>query len=661
MGINRIKLQSGSQLEAEAAAKAAAQDPELNLTRQKLFGQNYIDDLARGQGIAQYYSSFGIPPAAEASVPETTAPVPITPVGGGADMGQVDTIPFTPVDGGQGNVVSPTTQPIDPTGMLPQIPEVPFSFPMGGGADMATVPAADTGDITIRPAFDTLGLQNSQNLYNYATQLIDRGQGDVLVNTGDSSLGTMSIRDLQKLASDKINDARMQYNVLSKGALDETIPGVTPIADLPMVQTIQIGDNVYDAVTGELISGTGEAVDEEGFNILDFLPFGEKSITGALLRGAKELLPEQDPRVGIIDELYDRDDIGRISEGELMAGYNPVSGGFLNTISGGRIGTPTQYGLQDAYQERIDTIEKTLADKYPDGDYSGTQLDERLAALKEAKAKEADALGITQADAQRDAEAKMRQTIADAERFNLGAEELGEMDTTAENIIVPPVKPSRAEKAEELFEDIQIVDTPGGEIYVNTDSGEAFSSAAEAIEAKEAAAAAAEQERIQAEAREAFRIAQQREADQAFAEQAAKERAEASARAAQKAAAERAAKAAIAKVEAEAAARRQDDNRGGGGGGGGARSGGSSRGGTSATSSGLGNLGFSDIRLKENIELIGKSPSNINIYKFNYRNNSTVYQGTMAHEVPWASVKHANGYMMVDYDKVDVEFKKYAS
>jgi len=85
----------------------------------------------------------------------------------------------------------------------------------------------------------------------------------------------------------------------------------------------------------------------------------------------------------------------------------------------------------------------------------------------------------------------------------------------------------------------------------------------------------------------------------------------------------------------------------------------SSRGGTSATSSGLGNLGFSDIRLKENVELIGKSPSNINIYKFNYKDNSTTYQGVMAHEVPWANVKHSNGYMMVDYDKVDVEFKKW--
>jgi hypothetical protein len=90
-------------------------------------------------------------------------------------------------------------------------------------------------------------------------------------------------------------------------------------------------------------------------------------------------------------------------------------------------------------------------------------------------------------------------------------------------------------------------------------------------------------------------------------------------------------------------------------------SGGSSRN-TSSTSSGLGSFGgfgFSDIRLKENVELIGKSPSNINIYKFNYKNNPTTYQGAMAHEVPWASVKHSNGYMMVDYNQIDVDFKKY--
>ena len=107
----------------------------------------------------------------------------------------------------------------------------------------------------------------------------------------------------------------------------------------------------------------------------------------------------------------------------------------------------------------------------------------------------------------------------------------------------------------------------------------------------------------------------------------------------------------------------QRPGSGGGNGGGGQREdrgpGASPRGGTSATDSSKGNLGFSDIRLKENVELIGKSPSNINIYKFNYKNNPTTYQGAMAHEVPWASVKHSNGYMMIDYNQIDVEFKKW--
>ena len=67
---------------------------------------------------------------------------------------------------------------------------------------------------------------------------------------------------------------------------------------------------------------------------------------------------------------------------------------------------------------------------------------------------------------------------------------------------------------------------------------------------------------------------------------------------------------------------------------------------------------FSDEQLKENIELIGKSPSNINIYSFNYKGNKDKYQGVIAQEVPWASIKHNNGYLLVDYSKLDVNFKK---
>ena len=66
----------------------------------------------------------------------------------------------------------------------------------------------------------------------------------------------------------------------------------------------------------------------------------------------------------------------------------------------------------------------------------------------------------------------------------------------------------------------------------------------------------------------------------------------------------------------------------------------------------------SDIRLKENINLIGKSQNGINIYTFNYKGDNTKYQGVMAHQVPDASTVHPSGYLMVDYNKIDVEFKK---
>ena len=66
----------------------------------------------------------------------------------------------------------------------------------------------------------------------------------------------------------------------------------------------------------------------------------------------------------------------------------------------------------------------------------------------------------------------------------------------------------------------------------------------------------------------------------------------------------------------------------------------------------------SDIRLKENISLIGKSPRGINIYEFKYIGAEGRYQGVMAQEVPWASEKGDDGFLRVDYSQVDVPFIK---
>jgi hypothetical protein len=70
------------------------------------------------------------------------------------------------------------------------------------------------------------------------------------------------------------------------------------------------------------------------------------------------------------------------------------------------------------------------------------------------------------------------------------------------------------------------------------------------------------------------------------------------------------------------------------------------------------NTNNSDLRLKENISLIGKSPSGLNIYKFKYLNEDNYYQGVMAQEVPHASILGEDGFYKVDYSKVDVEFRK---
>jgi len=70
----------------------------------------------------------------------------------------------------------------------------------------------------------------------------------------------------------------------------------------------------------------------------------------------------------------------------------------------------------------------------------------------------------------------------------------------------------------------------------------------------------------------------------------------------------------------------------------------------------------SDRRLKKNIKLIGKSTSGLNIYMFEYIDKvfgDGIYQGVMSDEIPQhAVIKGTSGYDMVDYSKIDVDFKK---
>lgn len=68
---------------------------------------------------------------------------------------------------------------------------------------------------------------------------------------------------------------------------------------------------------------------------------------------------------------------------------------------------------------------------------------------------------------------------------------------------------------------------------------------------------------------------------------------------------------------------------------------------------------FSDIRLKENIRLIGEE-NGFNIYQFNYVGEDQIYEGVMAHEVEKVkpeAVGEVGGYKTVNYDMIGVEMR----
>ena len=75
-------------------------------------------------------------------------------------------------------------------------------------------------------------------------------------------------------------------------------------------------------------------------------------------------------------------------------------------------------------------------------------------------------------------------------------------------------------------------------------------------------------------------------------------------------------------------------------------------------------MAFSDERLKDNIIKIGESEFGINIYKFNYKGKPEVYEGVIAQEVQKSNpeaVIEKDGFLAVNYDLIDVEFKKYGN
>ena len=228
------------------------------------------------------------------------------------------------------------TQPPASNGIMDIIKEL-FGFgdaqssDLGEIANLRSISDPKTPKLALEPLYPNFGApmpMETNNPYNYAPEL--DVNLDPEVNMG--ATGTVP--------------------TLKQGIMSQVDSGFPLYDDFTVAEG---GDDLEDnAVTvdelGNLKQPSGIA------KLLDYVPFvGEKSLGRAIIDMLPKMSPEAKNMRNFYGSRYGLTDTGQVASG-IMKGYNPVYGGFLNTITGGRFGTPTQYGLAPAIRRRIDRI-----------------------------------------------------------------------------------------------------------------------------------------------------------------------------------------------------------------------------------------------------------------------------------------------------------------
>ena len=106
-------------------------------------------------------------------------------------------------------------------------------------------------------------------------------------------------------------------------------------------------DDERDYLTAKVFSELSSSTEDTGIRkLLQYLPFGEKSLLRRGFEGISSLIPKNDPRAMAMQNFYGRrfglTPTGSVASG-IMAGYNPVSG----------FGENKKFGLGEAIADRI--------------------------------------------------------------------------------------------------------------------------------------------------------------------------------------------------------------------------------------------------------------------------------------------------------------------
>ena len=273
----------------------------------------------------------------------------------------------------------------------------------------------------------------SPDLKEYSMASVGNGEGGGITELLQSQDGAIGyVKPLDSIDSTGITgidsdlaskfDQYKNYKRTDQDYIDEinlmrrTNPNFNSYTDEDLKQMIDMGA-FSKRSNFEVPEKTGilQNIKDGGSKLLDFIKKG--GVIGNLASG---ILPEQRPESIFMRNYYGGKDgsnltsSGSIASG-LMKGYNPVSGGGLYTLTGGRYGEEPTYGLQNAYDRRMDTIRKTLA-KQANDIATGKRtkpvsevLRERLEKIREEKAREAEALRVSEENRIRQAQQRQEQ------------------------------------------------------------------------------------------------------------------------------------------------------------------------------------------------------------------------------------------------------------
>jgi hypothetical protein len=178
----------------------------------------------------------------------------------------------------------------------------------------------------------------------------------------DQSYSNPAIGDFKKptpFVNDELTRAIIARN---EGAVDlANLDTTSELSDDPnlMLPNLEQGRPLRSSIfnTGDVVPDTVDSLyftrgqNTEGF----------RGIVPALLGRLQNFDSRVRPMQNFYGSRFGLDNVGRVASGP-MKGYNPVSGGLLYSLSGGRAGQATNVGLQRALRKRIDTrtSDKTL-------------------------------------------------------------------------------------------------------------------------------------------------------------------------------------------------------------------------------------------------------------------------------------------------------------